>query len=102
MLENAVRICGAKFGNLWLYDGESFELVQPTAPRPPMSNIFAARVRSVPMHGSESAGSRKQGKRIKLPTWRPNRHIIISCAWRRSIWRAPEPSWVCRCSRMAK
>ena len=26
MLENAVRICGAKFGNLWLYDCESFRI----------------------------------------------------------------------------
>ena len=26
MLENAVRICGAKFGNLWLYDGKSFRI----------------------------------------------------------------------------
>ena len=26
MLENAVRICGAKFGNLWLCDGKSFRI----------------------------------------------------------------------------
>ena len=103
MLENAVRICGAKFGNLWLYDGEFFRIRATTyGPRPPMSNIFAARVRSVPMHGSESADSRKQGKRIKLPMWLPNRHMMTSCGLRRSISRAPEPSWVCRCSRMAK
>jgi two-component system, NtrC family, sensor kinase len=24
MLENAVRICGAKFGNLWLREGDAF------------------------------------------------------------------------------
>ena len=27
MLENAVRICGARFGNLWLCEGDSFRLV---------------------------------------------------------------------------
>ena len=27
MLENAVRICGAKFGNLWLCEGDRFRLV---------------------------------------------------------------------------
>ena len=97
---NLVRPSSAISGSTM---ANSFASVRrPTAPRPPMSNIFAARVRSVPMRGSESAGSRKQGKRIKLPMWLPNRHMMTSCGWRRSIWRAPEPSWVCRCSRMAK
>ena len=27
MLENAIRICGARFGNLWLCEGDSFRLV---------------------------------------------------------------------------
>jgi hypothetical protein len=26
MLENAVRICGAKFGNLWLHEGHTFRI----------------------------------------------------------------------------
>ena len=26
MLENAVRICGAKFGNLWLREGDAFRI----------------------------------------------------------------------------
>jgi len=35
MLENAVRICGAKFGNLWLYDGEFFRIGATTYGAPP-------------------------------------------------------------------
>ena len=35
MLENAVRICGAKFGNLWLYDGEFFRIGATTCGAPP-------------------------------------------------------------------
>ena len=35
MLENAVRICGAKFGNLWLYDGELFRIDATTYGAPP-------------------------------------------------------------------
>jgi len=26
ILKNAVRICGAKFGNLWLWEGDSFRI----------------------------------------------------------------------------
>jgi two-component system, NtrC family, sensor kinase len=29
MLENAVRICGAKFGNLWLREGHTFRIWAP-------------------------------------------------------------------------
>ena len=35
MLENAVRICGAKFGNLWLYEGEFFRIGATTHGAPP-------------------------------------------------------------------
>ena len=35
MLENAVRICGAKFGDLWLYDGEFFRIGATTDGAPP-------------------------------------------------------------------
>jgi GAF domain-containing protein len=33
MLQNAVRICGAKFGNLWLQEGDAYASVQRMAPR---------------------------------------------------------------------
>jgi PAS domain S-box-containing protein len=34
MLDNATRLCEAAFGNLWLYDGESFELGAAHGPSP--------------------------------------------------------------------
>jgi class 3 adenylate cyclase len=35
ILQRAIRLCEAAFGNLWLYDGESFNLVAAQGPFPP-------------------------------------------------------------------
>jgi GAF domain len=48
MLENAVRICGAKFGNLWLYDGEFFRIGATTHGAPGRVCRIPAPRRSVP------------------------------------------------------
>ena len=34
MLENATRICDAKFGNLFLYEGDAFRAVAMHSPAP--------------------------------------------------------------------
>ena len=39
MLENATRICGAKFGNLLLYDGEAFRLAATFGVRPEFAEL---------------------------------------------------------------
>jgi hypothetical protein len=97
MLENAVRICGAKFGNLWLYDGESYRIgATYGAPPARREGPFRADARV----GIGRLAQTRQTYQVADVAAQP--HIIISCAWRRSIWRAPEPSWECRCSRMAK
>jgi hypothetical protein len=50
ILENAVRVCGAKFGNLWLRDGDNFRIAS-THGAPPAYRDFLRRepvVRSDP------------------------------------------------------
>ena len=39
ILANATRICEAKFGTLYLYDGDAFRAVQSTMPRPRMRRV---------------------------------------------------------------
>ena len=52
MLENAIRICGAKFGNLWLREGDLFRVVAahgvPAAYR---EMLFSAAIRPGPDTG---------------------------------------------------
>ena len=53
MLENAVRICGAKFGNLWLRDGDAFSIGATHGARRHTSTICAESVCFAPIQGSE-------------------------------------------------
>ena len=102
MLQNAVRICGAKFGNLFVYEGEFFR-IGATHGAPHAYVEYLRRegpFRADPRLGL--AASPKRSNLIKLPISRPSRHTKTSCAWRQSSWRAPEPCWACRCSKMAK
>jgi len=41
MLENAVRICGAKFGNLWLREGDAFRIGAMHGAPPAYADFFA-------------------------------------------------------------
>ena len=43
MLDNAVRICGAKFGNLWLREGDFFRIGATTQGAPPAYVEFLQR-----------------------------------------------------------
>ncbi len=51
MLENAVRICWAEFGNLWLREGDVFRMARRTARRKRMLIISAENRRFVPIQG---------------------------------------------------
>ena len=70
MLKNATRLCGAKFGNLWLREGDLFRSGPQTAHRPPMS-IFCATSRCfAPIQGdclAKSSGPRKPSKSLISP-----------------------------------
>ena len=39
MLENAVRICRANFGNMFLYEGDAYRVAAMHNPRLPLSNL---------------------------------------------------------------
>ena len=62
MLENAMRICEAKFGNLWLCEGDSFRVVAMHGAPPHTPSICAARavIRPDPTHWLGRVASTKQ------------------------------------------
>jgi GAF domain-containing protein len=53
MLENAVRICGAKFGHLWLREGDAFRIGATYGANPLLSIICVANRFSAPIQGQE-------------------------------------------------
>ena len=73
MLANAVRICGAKFGNLWLREGaDSFRIAAthgaPAAYRGSSAPRTGDPSRPTTAHGADSS---KRSKRSMLPTSEP-------------------------------
>ena len=96
MLENAVRICDAKFGTLFRYDGEVLQLAAGTG-TPPALAEFQRQTRPVSPGDGEPPRSRLADK-----TGGPQRRLrgrakSRQCgqARRRAVYRR-----ACRCSRM--
>jgi hypothetical protein len=178
MLQNAVRICGAKFGNLFVYEGEFFRIgathgaphayveylrregpfradprlglgrlaqtkqsyqvadiaAQPThndklrvasgrvkgpfqlslrtnIPDQPrcssnLERLMTPRTSAVAVCcSSDSVSSRVRccsASNSRCSTQSLNPGAASCCGWRQPSWRAPEPCWACRCSKMAK
>ena len=52
MLENATRICGAKFGNLFRFDGTDFQLAAEVGAPPALIEFLTRRGAQLPLPGS--------------------------------------------------
>src|SRR5262249_16607998 len=63
MLENAVRVCGAKFGNLWLRDGDNFRIAS-THGAPPAYRDFLRREPVVRADPQMTMGQVLQSKQV--------------------------------------
>src|SRR5262249_14644836 len=63
ILENAVRICGAKFGNLWLREGEGFR-VAATYGAPPAYVDYLRREPVVHPHPEQGLGRMLRTKKV--------------------------------------
>jgi two-component system, NtrC family, sensor kinase len=106
MLANASRLCEAKFGTLYLCEGDGFRAVaMHNAPPPPMPSCGAATRCSVPIHERRSHARLQRNRRFKSLMCKPNRVTSIHCpalaARRLPCSRADEPCLPSRCSRKA-
>jgi hypothetical protein len=63
ILENAVRVCGAKFGNLWLRDGDNFRIAS-THGAPPAYRDFLRREPVVRADPQLTMGQVVQSKQV--------------------------------------
>ena len=103
MLENAVRICGAKFGNLWLREGDSFRIAA-THGAPPAYREYFQREPMVdpdPRSGlgqivSDEAADPHRGRRGRAQPTRTRCRVATIELARRAAWSA------CRCSRTTR
>ena len=74
MLENATRICEAKFGNLFLYDGRNFHSASRcTARRPRLPQLSSGLPPVRPGPQTVIAASCRRNRLCMSPTLRPNR-----------------------------
>ena len=102
MLENATRICEAKFGFLWLLDGEKFPAVALHGVPPAWRNAAARSdhrppVRTIPFGRALRS---KAIVHVARSDDGPSLYRKISAAWSNSSnLAAPARCWWCRCSR---
>ena len=80
MLENAVRICDAKFGNLWLREGDAFSIgATHGAPQAYVDYLRRERVFHAD-RGWDSVNSFERNRRTKLPTSLSHQRTRTNCA----------------------
>ena len=106
MLASAVRICGAKFGNLWLSEGNAFR-VNAMHGAPPAYADFLRRnsvIHNVTPGTALGRIAGAKGRQSKFPTPKMRRHTLKVPLFTpaRSSLRAPGPLSPFRCSRMRR
>ena len=99
MLENATRICHAKFGVLQLYEGRAFRIGAIHNAPPAFAEAMPTRTidasdtaTSVHAHGHDEGGCPDRGSDDIQPI---KSAIMVSSCW--SSLRALVPFWQCRC-----
>ena len=101
MLESAVRICGAKFGNLWLREGEVFRSEATAWHAARLCGIFALRAgRFARCHGWDLAKSSVLSNPSRSPILPRSGRMPTRRAKPSSSWLAPGLSSASRCSRI--
>ena len=68
MLQNAVRICDAKLGNLWVREGDKFRIVAIHGASQEYETIFSANRSSQPTRKAPWVGSPLLGKSCRSTT----------------------------------
>ena len=76
MLENATRVCDAKFGNMFLFEGARFEPLRCTMPPLLLRRPDGAPPCFVPFPGLGSDGWWRRSRLSRSPMPRPNRSTI--------------------------
>jgi hypothetical protein len=102
MLESAVRICGAKFGNLWLREGDSFRISGTHGAPAAYRNYFSREPVVVPEPKSGLGQILEKKDQSASTISAPPARTRMECDARQSNWRAPAACSACRCSRTTR
>ena len=101
VLENATRICGAKFGNMLLHENGEMRRAAIYGASPEYGPPGRSTQLSGPVQGARSIASSAQNGLCIPPTWRPSKPISIVFQESSTWLRVPAhgPFLTCRCSR---
>ena len=98
ILENAVRVCGAKFGTMNLYDGEKFDFVAGhNVPREYAETQLNKPFVPHPRGGLGTVAATHRRYISKISGRRSPILKAIPLSSRFRIWQAPERLPLCRC-----